>query len=391
MGGDTTSRGQPSSARVGAPFLTQGWCAASPRSMDGQRSRIHGEAVHCSGPNPRVIENRQRDEVVQMPSHGRLLQPASGRDRGRRVCRILRRVKDVLHRCRADVAARAGRLAQLVSEHPLSGQAHGPDTVVGQWVRVACALVISGRSLIAHNQFNPVQGWGAGFLTARARQAGWTTPLSEALGILSMALLSYEGSVAIHGNGFVSAFVAGACFGAATRSRLGEPTALHQATELTEDVGLYGSFAVWLIFGAVFAGPVLRAGLHWRPMLYAVLSLTIIRMVPVGLALLGFHFRADTVAFIGWFGPRGLASVVFTLLVFEDLNGSPLAASIVEVATSTILLSVVAHGLSSGPLANWYAKRLEGAVSSIPELEETAEVRTRRRSLHDRKLESAAQ
>ena len=227
-------------------------------------------------------------------------------------------------------------------------------------------------------------GWGAGFLTARARRAGWTSPLSEALGILSVALLSYEGAVAIHGNGFVAAFVAGACFGAATRRGLGEPTALHQSTELTEDVGLYGSFAVWLTFGAVFAGPVLRGGLHWRPMLYAVLSLTVIRMVPVALALLGMDFRFDTVTFVGWFGPRGLASVVFTLLVFEDLNGLAPAPTIVEVTTWTILLSVIAHGLSSGPLSNWYATRLAGCDASTPELQETPEIRVRNRSVRGR-------
>ncbi len=123
-------------------------------------------------------------------------------------------------------------------------------------------------------------GCAAGLLTARARQAGWTTPLSEALGVLSLALLSYEGAVAVHGNGFVSAFVAGACFGTVTRRRLHQSDALRHSTELTENVGLYGSFAVWLTFGAVFVGPVLRGGLHWRPMLYAVLSLTVVRMVP---------------------------------------------------------------------------------------------------------------
>jgi NhaP-type Na+/H+ or K+/H+ antiporter len=171
-------------------------------------------------------------------------------------------------------------------------------------------------------------GWAAGLLTAQARHAGWTTPLSEALGTLSLALLSYEGAVAIHGNGFVAAFVAGALLGTATRRsphRATElqATDLHHATELTEDVGLFGSFAVWLIFGAVFVGPVLRGGMHWRPMLYAVLSLTLVRMVPVAASLLGMRLRSDTVAFVGWFGPRGLASVVFTLLVFEDLNGLP--------------------------------------------------------------------
>jgi sodium/hydrogen antiporter len=226
--------------------------------------------------------------------------------------------------------------------------------------------------------FGAAIGWLAGLLTAKAHRAGWTTPLSDAIGILSLALLSYGGAVAIHGNGFVSAFVAGAFFGTATHR------GLHEATELTENVGLYGSFAVWLTFGAVFAGPVLRGGLHWRPILYALLSLTIIRMVPVALALLGTHFRPDTVAFIGWFGPRGLASVVFTLLVFEDLHGQGPAGGIVEVATWTILFSVVAHGLSSGPLASWYARRLAGCTAPVPELEETPEVRTRQRALHER-------
>ena len=233
-------------------------------------------------------------------------------------------------------------------------------------------------------------GCGAGLLTARARLAGWTTPLSESLGVLSLALLSYEAAVAVHGNGFVSAFVAGACFGAVTRRRLRRAHALHesdehhQPTELTEDVGLYGSFAVWLTFGAVFAGPVLRDGLHWRPMLYAVLSLTVVRMVPVAAALLGMHLRVDTVAFVGWFGPRGLASVVFTLLVFEDLNGAGPAAGIIEVATWTILFSVIAHGLSSGPLSNWYGTRLAGCDASTPELQETPEIRVRTRSLRGR-------
>jgi sodium/hydrogen antiporter len=226
--------------------------------------------------------------------------------------------------------------------------------------------------------FGAAIGWSVGLLTARARRAGWTTSLSDAIGVLSLALLAYGGAVAIGGNGFVSAFVAGAFFGTASRREL------HQATELTENVGLYGSFAVWLTFGAVFVGPVLQNGLHLRPILYALLSLTIIRMVPVALALLGMHFRGDTVAFIGWFGPRGLASVVFTLLVFEDLSGKGPAAAIIEVATWTILFSVIAHGLSSTPLAGWYARRLAGCAPSTPELAETPELHTRQRSLHDR-------
>ena len=221
-------------------------------------------------------------------------------------------------------------------------------------------------------------GWLVGAVASRARRAGWTTPLSDALVVLVTALLAYQGAVAIGANGFVSAFVAGSVFGTAARQELAP------ATELTEDVGLYASFAVWLVFGAVFVGPTLRAGFQWTAILYAVLSLTVVRMAPVALALVGTGMRRDTVAFMGWFGPRGLASVVFTLLVFEGLHGSPQAAALGRVATWTILLSVVAHGLSSGPLAAAYARRLARAPGGLPEQEDAPDRRSRRRALQER-------
>lgn len=225
--------------------------------------------------------------------------------------------------------------------------------------------------------FGAALGAVAGALAARARRGGWTTPLSDALVVLSVALLAYEGAVLIQANGFVSAFVAGAVFGTAGRRLFDE------ATELTEDIGLFSSFAVWLIFGAVFVGPVLRTGIHVRPILYAVLSLTVVRMLPVTVSFIGTHLRRDTVAFVGWFGPRGLASVVFTLLVYEDLHGGPQARDLAVVTTWTILISVFAHGLSAGPLATLYGKRLSRAAPGLPELQEVGEHRVRRRSLHE--------
>jgi NhaP-type Na+/H+ or K+/H+ antiporter len=249
----------------------------------------------------------------------------------------------------------------------VAAEAEHQHWILGGLKEIALAVVFGAA-------IGALSGWTA----TRARQAGWTTPLSDALFILSVSLLSYEGAVMIHGNGFVSAFIAGALFGATAHHRF------HQATELTEDVGLYASFAVWLIFGAVFAGPVLRDGWHWRPILYAALSLTLVRMAPVAAALIGTRLRLDTVAFVGWFGPRGLASVVFTLLVYEEFHGASPANGVAEVATWTILLSVLAHGLSAGPLASGYARRLAGSPPGIPELEDTPEPRARRRSLHDR-------
>ena len=96
--------------------------------------------------------------------------------------------------------------------------------------------------------------------------------------------------------------------------------------------------------------------------LYAVLSLTVVRMLPVAIALIGSGTSRAEVAFIGWFGPRGLASVIFALLALEDLKGH--ARDIVATVGLTVMLSVVAHGLSAGPLARRLGSRESPAVTS---------------------------
>ena len=131
---------------------------------------------------------------------------------------------------------------------------------------------------------------------------------------------------------------------------------------------MFSSFVVWVIFGAAFVGPVLRGGVHARTIIYAVVSLTVVRMVPVAISLIGARLRADTIGFIGWFGPRGLASVVFTLIAVDALGGHTFAPELAEITTWTILLSVIAHGLSSGPLAALYGRRLKTAPADTPEL-----------------------
>ena len=222
-------------------------------------------------------------------------------------------------------------------------------------------------------------GIGIGYLGGRlvrwAKSAEWSTPLSDQLVVLSLAFLSYGAAVNYSGNGFVAAFVAGLVFGAATRGELRE------ATEFTDTVGLFSSFVVWVIFGASFVGPVLRGGVHARTILYAVVSLTVVRMVPVAVSLIGARLRAVTVGFIGWFGPRGLASVVFTLIAVDALNARDFGPELAEITTWTILLSVLAHGLSSGPLAALYGRRLRTAPADAPELATVAPTRIRKRSL----------
>ena len=143
-------------------------------------------------------------------------------------------------------------------------------------------------------------------------------------------------------------------------------------------MGLFASFFVWTVFGALFVGPVLTARIDTTAIVYAVLSLTLVRIVPVAISLRGVGLRGDTVAFMGWFGPRGLASVVFTLVAVETLQhaGAPFDA-LVEVATWTVLLSVMAHGVTAGPLARAYGRRMEG-VDDVPELLDAPEPRRRR-------------
>jgi NhaP-type Na+/H+ or K+/H+ antiporter len=185
-------------------------------------------------------------------------------------------------------------------------------------------------------------------------------------------LLAYQGAVTIGGNGFIAAFAGGILFGAATRQRLAEPV------QFTETLGLAGSFLVWSLFGALFVGELLTQDLAARPIVYAILSLTVIRMVPVAIALIGTHLRRATVAFMGWFGPRGLASVVFTLLALEEIERGG-GAMLLETVTWTILLSVVLHGISASPLAARYGASIAKA-GKIPETAPAGEPRIR---LHD--------
>ena len=110
----------------------------------------------------------------------------------------------------------------------------------------------------------------------------------------------------------------------------------------------------FIVFGAVILGPMLDE-VTWQIVLYAVLSLTVVRMLPVALAMLGTGARAPTVAFLGWFGPRGLASIVFAVILLDDAK-LPHLHTLLLAITVTIALSVYAHGLTARPLTERYAR-----------------------------------
>ncbi len=216
-----------------------------------------------------------------------------------------------------------------------------------------------------------------GGLMMWARRHGTTTPESEEIGVLALAVLSYVAALAVDVNGFVAAFVGGLVFGAVTRG------AMRERAGVTDVVGQLLAVLVWVIFGAVLAGPVLADGPDWAPIGYALLSLTLIRMVPVALALTGSGLRPVSLAFMGWFGPRGMASVVFVLVVVIELEevAPDMAALIGETGTWTILFSVLLHGLTAGPVGRAYGRRADRLPASAPERAAGPEPDLRRRHL----------
>jgi sodium/hydrogen antiporter len=218
-------------------------------------------------------------------------------------------------------------IAGVAADEGIQG-VHGPG-------RAAVALLVGLFVGVA------VGGVG-GALTRHAARRDWLSEELAGPAVLALALLAYTSAVLLHGNGFVAAFIGGTAFGA-TAGR-GGPKEVY----FVEQTGGLASMLSWLIFGAL-AVPAIGEWLGWPVIGYALLSLTLIRMLPVALALAGTGIHRLDVAFVGWFGPRGLASVIFALLALEDLHGA--AEEIVATIALTVLLSVLAHGFSARPLA----------------------------------------
>lgn len=165
------------------------------------------------------------------------------------------------------------------------------------------------------------------------------------------AALAYGIAAGLGGSGFIAAFLAGAIFGALV------PGESEQCSRFNEEVGGLLGGVTFLVFGAVLLGPALKH-FDWRVALYAVLSLTLIRMLPVAVAMVGSGAKWETVGFLGWFGPRGLASIVFAVISVQEAHLAG-ARTILLAAFLTVGLSVVAHGASAAPLARRYARWYE--------------------------------
>ena len=214
-------------------------------------------------------------------------------------------------------------------------------------------------------------GWLGARLLAWSTAAGWVSAEWRRVPALMFAALGYVVTVSLGGSGFITAWVAGLMFGVVWRRAVPAAEAATAGPEsvigLSEELGDLLAALSFFVFGAVLLGPALSA-IDWRTSLYAILSLTLVRMVPVAVALSGSRLRPPTVLYVGWFGPRGLASIVFALLLLED--GPPGADLLVDVVSLTVGLSVLLHGATAawaaGSYSDWHAR----AAADDPDLRE---------------------
>ncbi|HEY5874925.1 MAG TPA: cation:proton antiporter [Ilumatobacteraceae bacterium] len=269
----------------------------------------------------------------------------------------VRRVLNVESGLNDGVATPVVTFAIAAAATAIGVTAHSYDSGFGAVGELAIGVAIGGAV-----------GLVGGRLVRFAHQQGWAQHGTLRLGTLALALMAFQISSEVGGNPFVSAFVGGLVFGGAStrtgadeaaeseepETKAAEAEQPNEPAELTEQVGSVLSLVLWFIFGAAFVLPAFEE-LDAATVAYAVLSLTIVRMVPVAIALLGSGERRSTVAFIGWFGPRGLASVVFALLAVEELGGTdPRVITAIDAIAITIVLSIVAHGVTARPLATRY-------------------------------------
>ncbi len=211
-------------------------------------------------------------------------------------------------------------------------------------------------------------GWAGARLIDRAVKARWMSESYEGPASLGLALLAFAAAEEIGGNGFIAAFVAGLVFGNAVRGRC---TFLF---EFAEAEGHLLTLLTFLIFGAALV-PEALGHIGWAVVAYAVLSLTVVRMAPIGIAMIGSGVSRSTTAFLAWFGPRGLASILFALFVVEKakLQNGP---TIMTVIIVTVTLSVLVHGLTAAPFARWYGSAASRDADSL-EMREVPEMPTR--------------
>ena len=204
-------------------------------------------------------------------------------------------------------------------------------------------------------------GLAGGWLVEQAVRRDFMTGAFQQLVMIGFAILAWALAEAVGGNGFIASFVAGLSAGRVTE------VCSEKILDFTDDEGQLLNLTVFFIFGISAIGFLQGAG--WEVYLFGLLALTAVRMLPVAIALAGTGLRRSSVAFMGWFGPRGLASIILALVVLEDEPELPAIPTVFAAMTITVLASVLAHGISARPLSRAYGESLAGAEADEEEMQ----------------------
>jgi NhaP-type Na+/H+ or K+/H+ antiporter len=180
---------------------------------------------------------------------------------------------------------------------------------------------------------------------------GWVTEVWIQVTVVALALACFSTAQSLHGSGYIAAFTGGMLFGHLGKGRQ------HKLLLGAEGIGETLALLTWFLFGYAVIGQVFGQ-FTWPIFVYALLSLTVVRMVPVYLSMIGSGESVQSRLFLGWFGPRGLASIVFAIIVLD--NELPGAKFMALVIACTVFVSLIAHGISANPLANWIARKEAG-------------------------------
>ena len=224
----------------------------------------------------------------------------------------------------------------------------------GEWV------VFGMKQIILGPLAGIVIGVAGGWALLQAKRLDTTSDVYEGVGALAMAGTAYLGAILIGGNGFIAAFVAGLAFGAIVKG------ACKFVYEFTESEGQLFAWASFLLLGAALV-PDAIAHLTWPVFVLILTSLLILRPLAIWISLIGSGASSLTRLFFGWFGPRGLATALFALLVLEEFP-QELGEDILNLAINAVWISALLHGVTAAPLAKWYGRKIAG-MGDCPEVQ----------------------
>ncbi|MEE9179171.1 MAG: sodium:proton antiporter [Acidimicrobiia bacterium] len=196
-----------------------------------------------------------------------------------------------------------------------------------------------------------VLGFAGAWAISRATQRGWMDGLHQKIAAVALALGTFAAVQILGGSGFVAAFVAGAVLGSQVRPK---------CDYLYEFADTEGRALVLIAFVFLGAGPIsglITDGVSWEAWAVSLIALFVVRPIAIWLSLVGEKLLPSTAMFFGWFGPRGLATAVFLLVVFKEMTDIP--PVVADITFLTVALSVLLHGLTAMPASNLLAGRIE--------------------------------